>query len=213
MKTEEFIAMLARGHVEVEPRALQRRVVLGLGLGSVASGALLAATLDIRVDLFAALRLPMFWVKLGFATSLMLASLTLLLRLARPGRSVGHSPRAILAPVAALWLLAIVSLMAAAPGQRLLLVFGHTWLVCPWLIAMLALPVFGGSMWALAGLAPTHLRMAGASAGLLSGATATLLYSLHCPEMDAPFLAVWYLLGIILPTLLGALLGPRLLRW
>jgi hypothetical protein len=31
--------------------------------------------------------------------------------------------------------------------------------------------------------------------------------------MEAPFLAIWYLLGMLIPTLLGALLGPRLLRW
>ncbi|WP_411353665.1 NrsF family protein [Pseudomonas citronellolis] len=28
-----------------------------------------------------------------------------------------------------------------------------------------------------------------------------------------PFWSIWYLLGMLLPTLLGAMLGPRLLRW
>ncbi|WP_128576455.1 NrsF family protein, partial [Pseudomonas sp. BAY1663] len=27
------------------------------------------------------------------------------------------------------------------------------------------------------------------------------------------FWALWYLLGMLLPSALGALLGPRLLRW
>ena len=40
-----------------------------------------------------------------------------------------------------------------------------------------------------------------------------LVYTLHCPEMEAPFLAVWYLLGMLIPAAAGALLGPRLLRW
>jgi hypothetical protein len=31
--------------------------------------------------------------------------------------------------------------------------------------------------------------------------------------MAAPFLATWYVLGILIPAILGALLGPRLLRW
>jgi hypothetical protein len=44
------------------------------------------------------------------------------------------------------------------------------------------------------GLAPTRLR-------------------LHCPESEAPFLAFWYLLGMLIPTAVGGLLGPRLLRW
>lgn len=213
MKTDEFVALLARGNDEVPPRAVERRFVLGIGLGTVASGLLLAGTLDIRVDLVAALRMPMLWVKLGFATSLILASVIATARLSRPGMPVGRTPHAVVIPIAALWLLALGTLMVTAPDQRLPMVFGQTWKVCPWLIAMLALPVFAGSMWALAGLAPTRLRTAGATAGLLSGATAVLLYSLHCPEMDAPFMAVWYVLGITIPTALGALLGPRLLRW
>ena len=36
---------------------------------------------------------------------------------------------------------------------------------------------------------------------------------LHCPEPAAPFLAIWYLLGMLVPTAIGAWLGPRLLRW
>ncbi len=213
MKTDEFVAMLARGSAEVAPRAIERRFVMGIGLGVMASSLLLVATLDIRVDLAMAARLPMFWLKLGFAASLMLASLAAAVRLSRPGTPVGRAPAAIATPIAALWLLAVVTLMTATPGQRLALLLGATWTVCPLLIAMLAVPVFVGSMWALAGLAPTRLRMAGAAAGLLSGATAALLYSLHCPEMAAPFLATWYVLGIAIPMVFGALLGPRFLRW
>ena len=77
----------------------------------------------------------------------------------------------------------------------------------------LSLPLFASTLWALKGLAPTRLALAGASAGLLSGALGALVYSLHCPESAAPFLAVWYVLGIAIPTLAGALLGPRVLRW
>lgn len=213
MKTDELVAMLARGNVEVSPRTVEWRLVLGLGFGTLVSVLLMVSTLELRVDLFAALGAPMFWFKLGFAASLMLGSLIAALRLGRPGKPVGHLSAGLVIPIAALWLLALATVTTAAPGQRLSMVFGATWTVCPWLIAMLAVPVFIGSMWSLAGLAPTRLHTAGACAGLLSGATAALVYSLHCPEMQAPFLAVWYVLGIALPTASGALLGPRLLRW
>ena len=63
------------------------------------------------------------------------------------------------------------------------------------------------------GLAPTRLALAGAAAGLLSGATAALVYALHCPEMEAPFLGVWYVAGMAVPFVVGALLGPLVLRW
>jgi hypothetical protein len=80
-------------------------------------------------------------------------------------------------------------------------------------ISLLSVPVFIAVFWAVRGLAPTRLRQAGGAAGLLAGSTATLAYCLHCPEMQVPFWGTWYLLGMLVPTLVGALAGPRLLRW
>jgi hypothetical protein len=104
-------------------------------------------------------------------------------------------------------------LLEAAPGERAALVFGATWASCPFNVALLSAPVFVALLWAMKGLAPTQPALAGAAAGLLAGATGALVYTLHCPEMAAPFLAVWYFLGMLIPTALGALLGPYLLRW
>jgi len=39
------------------------------------------------------------------------------------------------------------------------------------------------------------------------------VYALHCPELAAPFIGLWYLLGVLIPAGIGALIGPRLLRW
>jgi len=80
-------------------------------------------------------------------------------------------------------------------------------------IALLSIPTFACVFWAIRGLAPTRLRLAGAAGGLLAGSIATLVYSLHCPEMSVAFWAVWYVLGMLIPTAVGAVLGPRLLRW
>ena len=46
-----------------------------------------------------------------------------------------------------------------------------------------------------------------------AGAWAATLYCLHCPESSAMFVLTWYSLGIAFTTLLGALVGPRILRW
>lgn len=62
-------------------------------------------------------------------------------------------------------------------------------------------------------LAPTSLPLAGAAAGLLAGSVGALVYCLHCPEMGAPFIGTWYLLGMLIPTAAGALLGRFVLRW
>jgi hypothetical protein len=56
-------------------------------------------------------------------------------------------------------------------------------------------------------------KRVGAAAGLLSGAAASLVYALHCPELGAPFLVLWYPLGMLIPAAAGAIAGPALLRW
>jgi hypothetical protein len=65
----------------------------------------------------------------------------------------------------------------------------------------------------MSGLAPTRLALAGAAAGLLSGAGGALIYALYCTEMAAPFISIWYLLGMMIPAAVGAMLGRQLLRW
>ena len=63
------------------------------------------------------------------------------------------------------------------------------------------------------GFAPTRLALAGAGAGLLAGACGALVWALHCPESPVAFFAVWHVLGVLIPTALDAVLGPRVLRW
>jgi hypothetical protein len=112
-----------------------------------------------------------------------------------------------------MWLLAVIALVGTDRTGWPELVLGQTAAVCPFLITLLATPVFLGGIWALRGLAPTRLRLAGASMGLLAGAAGATVYAIHCPELAAPFLGTWYVIGIAIPTVLGSLLGPRVLRW
>ena len=70
-----------------------------------------------------------------------------------------------------------------------------------------------GLLWSYRTMAPTRLRTAGAVAGLAAGAWSAMLYCLHCPEVSAIFVLCWYTLGIGLAALLGAWLGPYLMRW
>ena len=213
MKTDELIALLAHDVAPVERHVAGRRYAGALGLGALASTVLMLATLGIRPDLAAAAHLPMFWVKLGFAGALAAASLLAVLRLSRPGARLDGVPIVLAAPVLLIWALAVFELWQADPGQRLALVLGTTWKVCPVLIAMLAVPVFAGSLWAMRGLAPARLGLAGAAAGLLAGSVAALVYCLHCPELEAPFIGIWYLLGMLIPALAGGLSARALLRW
>jgi hypothetical protein len=213
MKTEELIDMLATGVIAVDAHVAQRRYALAISVGTVAAVLLLLSLLRVRSDLAEAVLLPMFWVKPVFVASLAAASLLAALRLSRPGASLAWIPGAFAAPVLIVWSMAAISLLGAEPVERVDLFLGQTWKSCPLLIALLSIPLFAAMMWAMRGLAPTRLRLAGFAAGLLAGAAAALVYCLHCPEIEAPFIGFWYLLGMLIPAAAGAALGPSLLRW
>jgi hypothetical protein len=213
MKTDALIRLLATGVEAVDPHLAERRFARAIGFGLAAAGLLMALLLGVRSDLQQALQGPMFWIKCAFVGSLLAAALFAAARLSRPGARLDGVVLLLVAPLLLMWALAGYVLISAAPAQRLALLLGDTWRLCPWLIALLSLPLFVAVIWAMRGLAPTRPRAAGFAAGLLAGAGAALVYCLHCPETTAPFIGLWYTLGMLIPAAVGALLGPRLLRW
>ena len=213
MKTEALVAMLATGNGGGAPNPAPRRFAVAAGLGTLGAALLMVSLLGIRPDFASAVATPMFWVKLAFVGCVAGASLIAAARLSRPGEPLGRMPGMLTIPVVAVWIAAATILVDADPGQRKFMLLGETWSTCPWFIALLAIPAFVAMIWAMRGLAPTRLRVAGAAAGLVAGAIGALVYALHCTESTAPFLGTWYALGMLIPTAVGAVLGPRLLRW
>lgn len=211
MKTGELIYLLATGAGQAA------RVNPALRLApAITAGALAAALLSIGLlglvpgHMFSA---AAFWIKLGYAGLLATGAGWLTARLARP-LSHRRAPGAALAAVAgAMAVLGLAALLAAAPGERLEALLGRSWWRCPLIILGVALPALGALFWTLRGMAPTRLRETGLAAGLLAGALGAIGYSLHCAEESLAFVALWYSLGILATGGLGALLGPRLLRW
>lgn len=213
MKTGDLISMLANGSNQESTNSPRRRLILAIGVGTLGSTILMMNAIPVNHALGAVMKLPEFWEKLGFAVSVAAIALLLVFRLSVPGVAVGKALQALMAPILAIWILAAIAFAGAESEQRAALFFGNTWKVCPFLIALLASPVFVTSFWAMRELAPTRLRLAGAAAGLLSGAAGATVYCFHCPELDAPFIAFWYLLGMLIPAVAGALVAPKLLRW
>ncbi|MGJ7550494.1 DUF1109 domain-containing protein [Pseudomonas alloputida] len=213
MKTDDLISLLAAGEGPVQHNATIRRLGLAVLLGGLAAVLMTAALYGVRSDLAEVARTPLFWAKVALPGSLALLGLWLTSRLARPGVRGGLAWGLLGLPLLLLWLGAALSLAGAPLDARADLLFGRTWRTCALNITLLSLPGLVSVFWALQGLAPTRLRQAGAAGGLLAGSTATLAYCLHCPEMGVPFWGLWYVLGMLLPTALGAWLGPRLLRW
>ena len=213
MRTDDLVMALAAGEGRVPRHAAVRRYAVAVGLGGVAAIVLMLGLLGVRPDLGVAVRLPMFWVKLGYVACLAVASFMAVLRLSRPGAQIGGVPFALAVPLLVMWVLAASVLAGAEAAQRMGLLLGATWKVCPVLIAVLSIPLFIANLWAMRSLAPTRLTLAGTAAGLLSGTVGALVYCLHCPEMEAPFIGSWYLLGMLIPAAIGAVLGRHVLRW
>jgi hypothetical protein len=213
MKTDDFISMLASGVTLVDRHALAKRFVVAVLVGLVTATLLVMIVLGVRPDLATVAATPIFWAKIAFPLSLMIGALSVVMRLARPGMTPGSGKLLIVAAIAAVWAGALYVLVAVAPDMRVAVILGKTWRVCALNITLLSIPGFIAVFWALRGLAPTRLKLAGACGGLLAGAMATLAYCLHCPEMEVPFWGAWYLLGMLVPTAIGALLGPRWLHW
>lgn len=214
MKTDDLIGMLATDAGPVDSRVGSRRVVASVAAATVVCLLLLIPWLGLRPDLESAVGGMAFWWKQIFTLSLAVAGFIATLRLARPGVPLGRTALWILAiPLLAIWISSAYLLFSAEPKLRAQMLTGVSWATCSRYIVMLSLPVFIATLWSMRGLAPTELRMAGAAAGLLSGAVAAAVYCLHCPEVQPPFVAVWYVLGIFTPVAVGALIGPYVLRW
>jgi len=187
VKTDDLIALLS-DDLQPAPRGLVLRTLLiGLIAGMILSTGLMLLVLHPRRDLMVAMHGVPFWMKFFYVLAIGALGLALI--------------------VAA-------SVQLSAPyADSAVLIMGHSSNVCAFLIVMLALPIFAALLLALRQLAPTRLTLAGASAGLAAGGWAASIYAFHCNESTAPFVVIWYSLGILLSAALGALVGRFALRW
>ncbi len=213
MDTASLINSLAKDLRPVSPRAVERRIALALAAGMAVSALITAAGLGIRADLLIALQGHVFWMKACYVGTLALLAACASTRLARPDTAPPRWLWLFSLPVLVLAILAAAELARTPPQDWMALWLGKSWKLCPILVLGLSVPIFLALLRALAKLAPTRLRSAGALAGIAAGASAALVYCLHCPESTASFVITWYSAGIALAGLIGALLGPRLLRW
>ncbi len=213
MKTSDLIDTLAADAAPVRRVSSVLNLLIAAAVGSAATLVVLVAWLGLN-PVMPVLGASWFWMKGGYAAALALSGFLLLNRLARPGAPLGRTALAIGAlALVVMAMLAMHSSMRAPPGQMRHLWLGDTWKVCPLRILLLSVPVYLGLAWALRRLAPTRLALTGAAAGLAAGALAAVIYGLYCREWAAPFVFVWYSLGVGLSAALGALAGTRLLRW
>jgi hypothetical protein len=212
MRTDDLIAQLSSGLEPVKSGAAARLLLGAVVVGVAGSILVMLTVIGVRHDLNSAMVSFGMWTKLIYTFAIAAFGFWLVDRAGRPGAGMTRPALLLVPPLLAIALLAVFQL--SAPGaDRPVLVLGHSSRVCAFLVSLTALPTLAATFWALRRLAPTRLTLAGAEAGLFAGAAGAFVYSFHCTEGAAPFIAIWYTLGIVLTAGIGAFLGRHLLRW
>jgi hypothetical protein len=212
MKTDDLIRALAADREPAGP-APGYALALAGALGFVLSVLLFMWLVPLRPNLGEAMRSYPFVLKPVEMGILVVVSAIGVLRLARPGAPFGRTLVAV-ALVPAIMVAAVaVELMQVPRAEWLVKLAGTHWYMCVLNMVLLSLPILAALLFGLRYGAPTRPMLAGAGAGLLSGALAASLYIAHCPDDSPLFVAAWFTLAIAIATGIGALAGSRLLRW
>jgi hypothetical protein len=212
MQTEALIQMLAAGEGPAPRWAIAKRLLPIALLGLLLPAAVSALRWGL-IPLEDWADEPGLWVKLAYVLLMAVVALWLVARLARPAAPAQWPMRVLVGvPVvmalgAAAWWL---QLEGADQSDAL---WGSSWRACPWVVFGFSLPALAAGLWALRQMAPTRACAAGAAAGILAGALGASGYALACTETSPAFVAIWYSMGVFATGALGALLGPRVLRW
>ena len=211
MKTDDLITLLAAD------TAPERRVGQILPLAFLPmlalAGAVFLSIIGTRPDLASALIAPVTSAKFVLPGALGLLGLFGAVRLSRPEGRDGLRLRALLVVAAVALAMVVWTLWITPPDGWAAGVRGSTILPCLMSIPALGLMPMGAALLVLRRGATTLPRLAGALAGLGSGGAATVVYAMHCTEDNPLFFVTWYGLGLLSLTALGAIIGPRVLRW
>jgi hypothetical protein len=212
MKTDDLIRALAADREPAGPAPGTALALCG-ALGLVISALLFMWLVPLRPNLGEAMRSYPFMLKPIEMGILAVVAAIVVLRLARPGAPLGRTLVAA-AVVPAIMVAAVaVELMQVPRTEWLVRLAGVHWYLCVLNMVLLSLPILAALLFGLRYGAPTRPVLAGAGAGLLSGAVSASLYIAHCPDDSPLFVAAWFTLAIAIATGIGALAGSRLLRW
>jgi hypothetical protein len=213
MKTDDLIKALAADARSVEP-PIARTLAVAVGIGALLSLVVFLAAFGPRAD-FAqvASSSARFIFKFVVTLSLAISAFVLVRGLSRPDFKpdkrlwwLALGPALLIAGI----VVELVSVPSSAWHARMI---GHNSFYCMTVIPLLSLAPFAAVIYALKCGAPANPTIAGAVGGLLSAGIAATLYASHCTDDSPLFVAMWYPVGFVLMTVLGALIGSRFLRW
>ena len=213
MKTDQLIDLLSTNVEPVKRGHLRKTLVFALLIGGVAAFCVMLTTVGLRSQASDKLDPGYLILKLLFTISLVGLGAMLLTRLMRPGQSGQKQSRLVVLPFLLIAGAGIIALVFGEPMAWGRMLFGMHWVTCLLCIPLFAVLPFAALVWALRRGAPTNLTQTGAIAGLVAGALGATAYAFHCPDDSVQYIAVWYGTLVAFCGVIGAILGPRLLRW
>ncbi|MCH8467787.1 MAG: DUF1109 domain-containing protein [Roseinatronobacter sp.] len=210
MKTEDLIAVLS---ADILPRkAVAQQLARALPVATLISIAAFMVFWGPRPDIWAALG-SMAALKTLLPLGFVLLAAALALSLAHPGTR--HDTQSAALGVFVILVIGTFgsALLKAGFAGLSAALSTPSLVTCLLSIPVLALPVFIAVFWALASGAALRPRLTGAVAGALAGGLAAAIYSIYCDKDMILFVVPAYSAAILSISALGALLGPRLLKW
>jgi hypothetical protein len=211
LKTDELIAALASDRQLVAPpaRLVARTIPIAVAIAAIA----LLTTAGPREDLAQVLGAPRFLFKFLETLSFAIPALLMLPRVAVPDyrpagwrRVLWLGPLVLLAGV-------VLELVALPRDNWWQSAVGHNGLWCLFMVPTLAIAPLAAALYCLRQAAPANPARAGAIAGLAAGALAATVYAVHCTDDSPLFVGLWYSLGVLFVSAVGAWLATRLARW
>jgi hypothetical protein len=213
MKTDELIDLLGANVEPVRSGYLRQAFLAALGIGAAAAFCLRLAVYGVPTNPFSGDDVGLKVAGLALALSLVVVGTGFLIKSGRPGEAGRELLVIVGLLLLAIFLAGAIALAFASPSAWSGMVFGAQWAACFFCIPVFAALPFATLVWALRKAAPTRLALTGSVIGLVAGALGATVCAYHYPSSSIPFLALWYGGPIVLCGLIGALLGPRLLRW
>jgi hypothetical protein len=213
VKTDQLIDLLSTNVEPVKSGYLSKTLVYALFIGGVAAFCVMLTTVGLRSQASDKLDSGYLILKLLFTISLVALGGTLLTKLMRPGQSGRKQSTLVVLPFLMIAGAGIIALVLGEPMAWGRMLFGMHWVTCLLCIPLFAVLPFAALVWALRRGAPTNLTQTGAIAGLVAGALGATAYAFHCPDDSVQYIAIWYGTLVAFCGVIGAILGPRLLRW
>jgi hypothetical protein len=213
MNTDRLIDMLSTNLEPVKGEQLWKTLGWAIVIGLVVAFGVMLACFGIRSDLLAGNHSGALALKIVFALSLVGTGAAFLIKSVVPGQQAERRLALISLPFIAACAAAIAIVVRQPAFASGGMIGGTAAVLCLFCIPFLGIIPFALLIWAMRKGAPTNLKRSGAVAGLVAGAIGAAVYSFSCPSDSWLFVFLGYSAALALCSIVGAQLGPSLLRW